>query len=257
MNGTIRWAISAGADVVPWEAVVREDLPGGRRADEGVRLRFPVVVEPERTETHARRLGLGPAAPEEIRAADRAEGLRGAALRRVRGEKLLALQHADRLGPRASAHGAVAARDPLAELAVALRRPLERLSHLEANASAEAAALERFHRRTQYAASSQLSRRWRRSRRNIPAYAPSTSRWSYVSVRFINGRIAITSLPSSSWTTHGRLTSAYVPRMADCGWLMIGVPWNVPKLPGFVIVNVPPWTSSGRSFFVRARSARS
>ena len=34
---------------------------------------------------------------------------------------------------------------------------------------------------------------------------------------------------------------------------MIGVPWNVPKLPGFVIVNVPPWTSSGSSFFVRAR----
>ena len=48
-----------------------------------------------------------------------------------------------------------------------------------------------------------------------------------------------------------------MPRIADCGWLMIGVPWNVPKLPGFVIVNVPPWTSSGRSFFVRARSAMS
>ena len=71
------------------------------------------------------------------------------------------------------------------------------------------------------------------------------------------GRIAITSEPISSWMTHGRFTSAYVPRIADCGWLMIGVPWNVPKLPGFVIVNVPPWTSSGRSFFVRARSAMS
>ena len=34
---------------------------------------------------------------------------------------------------------------------------------------------------------------------------------------------------------------------------MIGVPWNVPNPPGFVIVNVPPWTSSGISFFVRAR----
>ena len=41
---------------------------------------------------------------------------------------------------------------------------------------------------------------------------------------FISGLIAITSLPSSSWTTHGRYTSAYVPRMPDCGWLMIGVP---------------------------------
>ena len=29
-------------------------------------------------------------------------------------------------------------------------------------------------------------------------------------------------------TTHGRFTSAYVPRIADCGWLMTGVPWNVP-----------------------------
>ena len=38
---------------------------------------------------------------------------------------------------------------------------------------------------------------------------------------------------------------------------MIGVPAIAPKPPGFVIVNVPPWTSSGRSFFVRARSARS
>src|SRR5262245_61951969 len=168
MNGTIRWAISAGAGVVPWEAVVREDLPGGRRADEGVRLRLPVVVEPERTEAHARRLGLGPAAPEQIRAANRAERLRGAALGCVRSEELLALEHADRLGPRATAHGAVAARDPLAELAVALRRPLERLGHLEANASAETAAWKRFHGRAQYAASSQVSRRWRRSRRNIP-----------------------------------------------------------------------------------------
>ena len=53
------------------------------------------------------------------------------------------------------------------------------------------------------------SRAWsRRSRRYMPAYAPSTSRWSYVSVRFMIGRIAITSFPSSSWTTHGRFTSA-------------------------------------------------
>src|SRR6185437_12778214 len=75
---------------------------------------------------------------------------------------------------------------------------------------------------------SQLSSRSRRSRRKRPARAPSTRRWSYVSVMFISGRIAITSLPSSSSTTHGRLTSAYVPRIADCGWLMTGVPWNVP-----------------------------
>jgi len=45
---------------------------------------------------------------------------------------------------------------------------------------------------------------------------------------FMIERIAITSLPSSSWTTQGRLTIAYVPRIAACGWLMTGVPWKVP-----------------------------
>ena len=40
------------------------------------------------------------------------------------------------------------------------------------------------------------------------------------------GRIAITSWPCSSCTTHGRLTTAYVPRIPAWGWLMIGVPWN-------------------------------
>jgi hypothetical protein len=45
--------------------------------------------------------------------------------------------------------------------------------------------------------------------------------------------------------------------MPACGWLMIGVPWNVPNPPGFVMVNVPPCTSSGISFFVRAFSASS
>src|SRR5439155_7930058 len=109
----------------------------------------------------------------------------------------------------------------------------------------------------QYADSSQVSSFSRKSRRKRPASAPSTRRWSYVSVRFMIGRIAITSLPSSSCTTHGRLTTAYVPRIPACGWLITGVPWNVPKLPGFVIVNVPPWTSSGVRRLVRARSAMS
>ena len=53
-------------------------------------------------------------------------------------------------------------------------------------------------------------------------------RWSYVSVRFMIGRIPIVSLPRSSSTTHGRFTSAYVPRIAACGWLITGVPWKVP-----------------------------
>ncbi len=45
--------------------------------------------------------------------------------------------------------------------------------------------------------------------------------------------------------------------MATCGWLMIGVPNRLPKTPGFVIVKVPPCTSSTLSFLARARSARS
>ena len=36
-------------------------------------------------------------------------------------------------------------------------------------------------------------------------------------------RIAIESLPSSSVTTTGRLTTASVSRIATCGWLMTGV----------------------------------
>ena len=45
--------------------------------------------------------------------------------------------------------------------------------------------------------------------------------------------------------------------MPTWGWLMIGVPKRLPKTPGFVIVKVPPWTSSTLSFLARARSARS
>ena len=47
------------------------------------------------------------------------------------------------------------------------------------------------------------------------------------------------------------------PRIATCGWLMIGSPNCAPKLPGLVMVNVPPCTSSGLSFLARARSATS
>ena len=42
-----------------------------------------------------------------------------------------------------------------------------------------------------------------------------------------------------------------------CGWLITGVAKSEPNEPWFVIVKVPPATSSGRSFFVRARFARS
>ena len=48
-----------------------------------------------------------------------------------------------------------------------------------------------------------------------------------------------------------------MPRIAACGWLITGVPNCSPKMPELVSVNVPPATSSGASFLLRARSAMS
>ncbi len=44
-------------------------------------------------------------------------------------------------------------------------------------------------------------------------------------------RTAMDSLPKRSSMTTGRLTSAPVPRMAACGWLMMGVSNRVPAEP--------------------------
>ena len=57
---------------------------------------------------------------------------------------------------------------------------------------------------------------------------------------------------ASSITT-GRFTIASNARIAAFGMLMIGTLATDPYGPGFVIVNVAPWTSSGRSC-VRARA---
>ncbi len=62
--------------------------------------------------------------------------------------------------------------------------------------------------------------------------------------RFIIGRIAIVSSPARR-DDQGRLTIASTSMIPTWGWLMIGVPPMAPKPPGFVIVNVPPCTSSG------------
>ena len=70
-------------------------------------------------------------------------------------------------------------------------------------------------------------------------------------------RATMASLPNSSLTTTGRFSMPPTPRMATCGWLMMGKPITVPKTPGLVMVKVPPCTSSGESFLARARSARS
>ena len=52
---------------------------------------------------------------------------------------------------------------------------------------------------------------------------------------------------ASSRTT-GRFSMVPTPRMPTCGWLMMGVPNRLPKTPGFVMVKVPPCTSSTFSF---------
>src|SRR5882757_4154179 len=51
-------------------------------------------------------------------------------------------------------------------------------------------------------------------------------------------RIAMESCPSESVITTGRLTTAPVPRMPTCGWLMIGVSVRAPREPMLVMVNV-------------------
>lgn len=53
------------------------------------------------------------------------------------------------------------------------------------------------------------------------------------------------SLPSASVTTTGRFTTASASRIATWGWLITGVAMSEPYWPGFVMVNVPPRTSSG------------
>ena len=53
--------------------------------------------------------------------------------------------------------------------------------------------------------------------------------------------------------TTGSLRMPSVARIATCGWLMIGSVSAVPNGPMFVIVNVPPTTSSGPSCLLFAR----
>ncbi len=69
----------------------------------------------------------------------------------------------------------------------------------------------------------QASSRSASARRNRAARAPSSARWSQLMHRYVMCRIAIESLPSSSVTTTGRLTTASVSRIATCGWLITGV----------------------------------
>src|SRR5262249_25136630 len=113
---------------------------------------------------------------------------------------------------------------------------------------AEPADFERSHTR----AGSQFSSVRLMCDMKVSATAPSMIRWSNASVKCAVGLIAIASL-----MTMARCSTAPTPRMATCGWLMIGMPNKAPNAPGLVTVKVPSATSSGLSCFVLARAARS
>ena len=83
--------------------------------------------------------------------------------------------------------------------------------------------------------------------KNCTASLPSRRRWSYVSAKYIIGRITIWPL-----TTTGLSLMACSPRTAVWGRLMIGVPINEPKTPPLLMVKVPPAISSMVSLPSRA-----
>uniref|UniRef100_A0A6B0UJ95 Uncharacterized protein n=1 Tax=Ixodes ricinus TaxID=34613 RepID=A0A6B0UJ95_IXORI len=87
--------------------------------------------------------------------------------------------------------------------------------------------------------------------RNVTASLPSMSRWSYVRQMYIMGRIS--TFPA---TLTGRSKTACMPRMADWGGLMMGVPNMEPKTPPLLMVKVPPSMSSMAKLPVRAFSPR-
>jgi hypothetical protein len=85
-------------------------------------------------------LGLGPAATEQVRAADRAERLRGALLRLVGAQQLLALEDRDLLAAQPAVRGADPAGELLASGAMAERPRLEVVRDLEPDSTALAAS---------------------------------------------------------------------------------------------------------------------
>ncbi len=62
--------------------------------------------------------------------------------------------------------------------------------------------------------------------------------------------------PCSVSITTGRFLIMPAAMIATWGWLIIGVPIRLPKVPTFVKVNVPPCVSSAFSFPLRAASAK-
>merc|ERR1719347_2469048 len=80
--------------------------------------------------------------------------------------------------------------------------------------------------------------------RKVTASRPSTRRWSYVKAMYIIGRIV-----TCPFLTTGLSKTPCIPRMADWGGLMMGVPNRDPKTPPLLMVKVPPSMSSTASSF--------
>src|SRR3954471_2325439 len=125
------------------EPVVRQRLPAGDRPGVDVLRGGAGERVVDRAQADARLVGLGPAAAEQVRAADRAERLRGALLGLVGAEQLLAGEERDLLAADAAVRGADAAGELLAGGAVAERARLEVVRHLELDPTALAAASQR------------------------------------------------------------------------------------------------------------------
>ena len=85
--------------------------------------------------------------------------------------------------------------------------------------------------------------------RNSAPVAPSTARWSHVSVIVIIGR---TCRSPSRGTTWSRV--APTARIDACGGLSTAMNWSMSYMPRFEIVNVPPSRSSAAQLAV-ARAA--
>src|SRR4029453_4597919 len=88
--------------------------------------------------------------------------------------------------------------------------------------------------------------------RNSDAVAPSTERWSIVSVMSMRGWIS-----SSPSTTTARSSIAPTARMPAWGGLRTAVKLSTPYMPRLEIVNVPPSRSSARSLPSRVRETMS
>lgn len=80
--------------------------------------------------------------------------------------------------------------------------------------------------------------------------APSTVRWSDESVTFMTVSV-LKPLGSSG---AGTSLSSVLPtaRIHDCGGLMMAVKCEIPYMPKFEMVKLPPWYSSGLSLPSRA-----